>query len=76
MAKTVTAPDFEAHCLALIDEVAEKHEEVTIVKDGKPLAKVVPVTGSRMRTLEELRRSGKILGDIVEPIDVEWDVEK
>jgi prevent-host-death family protein len=75
MAKTVTAPDFEAHCLALIDEVAEKREEVTIVKDGKPLAKVVPVT-PRFRTLEELRGSVKILGDIVEPIDVEWDVEK
>ena len=76
MAKTVAAPDFEAHCLALLDEVAESHEEVTIVKDGKPLAKIVPVSTPRMRTLEELRGSVKILGDIVEPLDDEWDVEK
>jgi len=75
MSKTVPAPEFEANCLAVLDEVASKHEEVVVLKDGRPHAKVVPIT-RRYRTLEELRHSGRIVGDILEPLDEEWDVEK
>ena len=68
MAKTVPAPEFEAHCLAVLDEVAETREEVVVMKDGKPLAKVVPVTAHATRSLESLRGSVVVLGDIVSPV--------
>jgi prevent-host-death family protein len=86
MSKTVAIGEFQTHSLELFEEVAEKEEEIVVVDHGKPLVKVVPVTwqrndyaGSaprRHRTLEELRGSVTILGDIVEPFDDAWDCMK
>ena len=82
MSKTVAAEEFEAHFIEMLEEVAEKQEEVVLVKDGRPLARVVPMSPAadlphgRHRTLEELRGSVTILGDIVEPFDDEWDCMK
>jgi prevent-host-death family protein len=72
MAKTVAAEEFEAHSLELLEEVAEKQEEVVVLKDGRPIGKLVPMA----MTLDELRSlGGRVLGDIVEPLD-EWDMTK
>ena len=71
MSKTVAAAEFQAHPLELLEEVAANQEEVVILKDGKPLARVVPIEPGRLMTLEEFRLKYpvKILGEIVEPID-------
>ena len=107
---------------ALVDDLANNGGEITLTRDGKPIAKLVrvddeeddngPLAGSilyqgdlispvicesadtppdrecvlyegrwmtpaaaeRERSIEHLRGSGRILGDIVSPIDdVEWD---
>lgn len=79
MTKTVAAAEFEAHSLELLDEVATTREEVVVTKEGKPVAKLVPAVSLeelRRPALERLRGSVKILGDIVEPLDEEWDVMK
>ena len=77
MAKTVAVAEFQAHPLELLEEAAENQEEVVVVKDGKPIGKLVPIeTTPRPRTIEELRAlGGRILGDIVEPLE-EWDMTK
>jgi len=68
MAKVVTAADFAANCLALIEEVAETDEETMIVKNGKTVAKIVPIDRN-----EHGPTHGRIeiLDDIVEPVDDE-----
>jgi prevent-host-death family protein len=76
MSKTVAAEEFEAHSLELLEEVAEKQEEVVVLKDGRPIGKLVPMRGAPRRSLESLRGSVQILGDIVEPFDDEWDCMK
>jgi prevent-host-death family protein len=82
MSKTIAATEFEAHSLALLEEVAENQEELVIVDHGKPLVKVVPIAPvgdaetRRPRTREELLGSVTTLGDIVEPLDDEWDAMK
>jgi antitoxin (DNA-binding transcriptional repressor) of toxin-antitoxin stability system len=82
MARTVAAADFEHHSLALLQEVAETNEEMLIVRDGKPLAKVIPVPSGERHpaalTVEEfrLRYPVRILADITEPLDDDWDVLK
>ncbi len=76
MSKTVPTTEFEANCLALLDEVAEKQEEVVVTKDGKPLAKVVPASFRATRSLESLRGSGRIVGDILAPLDDEWNATR
>jgi antitoxin (DNA-binding transcriptional repressor) of toxin-antitoxin stability system len=85
---------------ATVDDLSNNGGEITLMRDGKPVAKLVrvdasstdtappsengrvlyngrwmiPAAAERERSIEHLRGSGKILGDIVSPIDdVEWD---
>jgi prevent-host-death family protein len=81
MSKTIAVEEFRAHPIEVLERVAEDQEELIVLDNGKPLAKVVPMTQThppnrRPRTLEELRGSVKIFGDIVEPLDDEWEVMK
>ncbi len=71
--KTIMASEFRTKCLKLMDEVAQTGEEIVITKRGRPIARLVPYR-QRPETLFGID-SGKvkILGDIVAPIDVEWD---
>jgi antitoxin (DNA-binding transcriptional repressor) of toxin-antitoxin stability system len=75
MSKTVAAAEFQEHPLELLEEAAENQEELLILKDGKPLGTFVPIEPERPMTLEEFRLKYpvKILGDITEPMDDEWD---
>jgi prevent-host-death family protein len=41
--RTIPAGRFKAHCLRLLDEVAETGETIVVTKRGKPVAKVEPV---------------------------------
>jgi antitoxin (DNA-binding transcriptional repressor) of toxin-antitoxin stability system len=76
MAKTVAAAEFEAHPLELLEEAAENHEEVVVLRDGKAIGKLVPMDTPGAITLAELRAlGGRVLGDIVEPLD-DWDMMK
>jgi prevent-host-death family protein len=74
--KTMAAGKFKATCLAVMDEVQAKREPVVITKNGKPVAKMVPVESEDENPLAVFRfGSGKIIGDVVSPIvDLEdWD---
>jgi len=72
--KTIKASEFKAKCLALMDEVAETGQPLVITKHGKPVAQLGPVI-KRASTLAGAH-AGKIriLGDIISPIDVDWEV--
>ena len=71
--RTIKASEFKAKCLKLMDEVAETGEEIIITKNGKPVAKL-SAHREKPKTLFGLGRDRmKIVGDIISPIDVEWD---
>lgn len=70
------AGKFKAQCLQLMDEVHNKHISITITKHGKPIAKLVPIEEAAIDTFGCLRGTVAIEGDIVAPIDVEWDAMK
>ena len=73
--RTVKASEFKATCLKLMDEVAETGKEIVITKRGKPVAKLTSHQ-ERPKTLFGIDRGRlKITGDIISPIDVEWDAE-
>jgi antitoxin (DNA-binding transcriptional repressor) of toxin-antitoxin stability system len=105
---------------ALVEDLSQNGGEITLTRDGKPVAKLVRVDGAtdvkaasaeervlyngrwmvpaaaeRERSIEHLRGSGKILGDIVNdkrngplagtilyegdivsPLDEEWEADK
>ena len=74
-ARTVNAAEFQAQCLELLDEVAASGEEIVITKHGRPVSRLVPHR-ERPRSLFGIDRGRiEILGDIIEPIDVEWEAE-
>jgi prevent-host-death family protein len=41
--RSVSATEFKAKCLDLMDRVAERRETYTITKHGKPVAQLAPV---------------------------------
>ncbi|HSA79586.1 MAG TPA: type II toxin-antitoxin system prevent-host-death family antitoxin [Geminicoccaceae bacterium] len=74
--RTLKASEFKAKCLKLMDEVAQSGEPIVITKNGKPIAQLGPV-GRERKSLWGLHKGQiEILGDIIEPIDVEWEVDR
>jgi prevent-host-death family protein len=72
---SIGAGEFKAKCLKLLDEVAETREPLIITKHGKPVAKVVPIP-ERREIFGALKGSVLWEGDIISPIDVEWEANK
>ena len=73
--KTIKASEFKAKCLHIMDEVAETGEPVTITKKGVPVAELVPIKRKPETLFGFMKGSGVIIGDIISPIDEEWDAE-
>ncbi len=73
---TLQAGKFKTQCLQLMDEVKQKHISITITKHGKPVAKLVPIEESEEDFFGCLKGTVTIQGDIVAPIDVEWETAK
>ena len=71
MAKTIAAA--EADWPVILEDVKKHHEEVVITEDGQPIARLVPVENPLRGPMY-----GRIqfLGDIVEPLDEEWDANR
>ena len=74
-ARTMKASEFKAKCLKLMDEVAESGDEIIITKNGKPVAKLAPFRERPKTPFGRDRDKIKILGDIISPIDVEWEAD-
>ncbi len=75
MTTTIAAGEFKAKCLKLLDEVAEKRETLVITKHGKPVAELRPIA-EQGDIVGSMKGSVTILGDIISPLDVEWDAMK
>jgi len=70
----IAAGQFKAQCLQLMDQVQQSREEIVITKHGKPVAKLVPVDESEPRSiLGYLQGTVEIVGDIVSPLEEEWE---
>jgi prevent-host-death family protein len=76
MTRQIKASEFKAKCLALMDEVARTGSAVVITKRGKPVAELVPHRPRRKSARGFLKDELFIVGDIISPIDVEWDALK
>jgi prevent-host-death family protein len=74
--RTIKASEFKAKCLQLMDEVAETGEPLVITKNGKPVAQLGPLAHERKSIWGLHKGQVEILGDIIEPIDVEWEANR
>jgi prevent-host-death family protein len=76
MNNTIAAGEFKAKCLGLLDEVQRQRREVVITKRGKPVAKLVPINDSPASFIGSMKGTMEIIGDIVAPIDVQWEADE
>jgi prevent-host-death family protein len=77
MATTIPAGEFKAKCLKLLDKVAEDREPLIITKHGRPVAQVVPMPPEqRVDPFGALRGSVVWMGDIISPLEDEWEANK
>jgi prevent-host-death family protein len=75
--RSINASEFKAKCLAILDEVEETGESVTILKRGRPVARLLPPVASRgVYPQQALLGSVEILGDILDPVlpEEDWEV--
>lgn len=69
--------EFKAKCLKLIDETARKGTEITILKRGEPVAKVIPIRKKPGIIMGSLKGKAIIHGDIVHfDTSDDWNVLK
>jgi len=76
MTKTMKASECKAKFLGVLDDVALNHERVIVTKNGKPVAEIVPFVDKSKSIIGALKGSVTIVGDLIEPIDVEWEALK
>jgi prevent-host-death family protein len=69
----ISAANFKAECLRLLDEVASSHRPLIVTKRGKPVAKLVPFETGPRDPFGCMAGTARICGDIISPIDdLEW----
>ena len=76
MERKINAAAFKAQCLALIDEVAESGQPITVTKRGKAKVQIVAVREKPKTLWGATKGTFKILGDIVGPIDDDYDEDR
>jgi prevent-host-death family protein len=69
MTKPVTfvpAGEFKSRCLALLDS----QQSYVITKRGRPVARLIPLSSGKLRTLR-----GSLLADdgLMDPVDADWE---
>jgi prevent-host-death family protein len=71
----VGSAEFKARCLELIDHVREARAEYVVTRHGRPVAQLVPFTGSRPEGFLGSMK-GTVLGydGPFDPIPAVWDV--
>ena len=72
--RTVSATEFKAHCLALMDEVARTGDEIVITKHGKVVAKLVASAAALPSAHGWMRGTLAPGANLIEPEDV-WDLD-
>jgi len=70
---TISASQFKAQCLKLMDEVNRTGEEIIITKNGKPVSKLAPISKKPASLFGAHKGQIEITGDIISPLDVEWE---
>ena len=73
--RTIKASEFKAKCLKIMDEVAATGEPVVITKYGVPVAQLIPAVQKPKTLFGALKGSILYMGDVISPIDVEWNAE-
>jgi prevent-host-death family protein len=62
--RTISAAEFKARCLTLMDDVSSTRETLIITKRGKPVAKLVPADKEGRQFIGRLKGVIEIVGEL------------
>jgi prevent-host-death family protein len=73
--KKVNVSEFKAVCLRLLEDVRQTGQPIEIVKNGKPLAIVLPPPSANRKAAFGALRSTLAgpVGDLISPLESEWE---
>ena len=71
--RMITATEFKAKCLQLLDEVQKTGEDLVISKRGRPVARVV--SDKAAKPWLALRGKGRFTSDPFEPVLKEMEID-
>ena len=71
--RSVTTTELKARCSEILRQVARRREPVVVTRRGRPIAEIVPSQERRETRFGFARGSIAIHGDIVAPLEVEWE---
>ena len=74
-ARTIPASEFRANCLKLMDEVQESGQPIVITKHGTAVVRIEPCRRKLRAPFGRDRHLVRFIGDIVTPLDIEWEAE-
>ena len=72
----VTASEFKAKCLRLMNEIGKRHESILITKHGEPVAQLVTPPSLAKKPWLALKGAAKIKGNIVRRTVSDKKIEK
>ena len=76
MGKMVGAAEFKTHCLRFLKEVERTGEPLTITNRGRVVGVLNPPAREKPKfTFGFMKGSIKVFGDIVGPIEPDWESE-
>ena len=72
--QTMSASQFKARCLALLDDVALTGEEIVVTKRGRPVARLVAVDEPRQLTGSVTFNVSD--AELIAPLELDWDAAR
>ncbi len=72
---TISVSVFKATCLGVLKKVQETGRPVVVTRRGTPVAQIGPPPSPTPQSawLGSMKGQGKILGDILSPLDEPWE---
>jgi prevent-host-death family protein len=75
--EVVSASELKARCSEVIERVSTELRSITITKRGRPVARIVPIETHEAKSLVGYARGRlRVTGDLLEPIDVDWEAAR
>jgi prevent-host-death family protein len=72
----VSTSELKARCSEVVSRVERTRAPVTITKRGRPVAVIVPLATAPVNLFGVARGVITVRGDLVAPLDVEWEATR
>lgn len=73
MNEKMPAGKFKSECLKVMEKVKKTRRTITITKRNVPIAQIGPIDEKEEKTFGKLGGSIQIVGNIIDPIEEDWN---